>query len=117
MNRAAGAFLREKKAAGVEVSLVTLGRKACDFWKRRTVPVLEARPGQPLSETGGLRLEHGIDAAHGGAEHAIGAETAHHQIALARGQRLGVERGQRRVRFKRGGAQLCPQNRSLPHRA
>ncbi len=45
VNRVAGGFLREKKAAGVEVSLVTLGRKACDFWKRRTVPVLEARPG------------------------------------------------------------------------
>jgi F-type H+-transporting ATPase subunit gamma len=30
---------------GVDVSLVTLGRKATDFWKRRTVPVLEAKPG------------------------------------------------------------------------
>ncbi|MBK9089104.1 MAG: ATP synthase F1 subunit gamma [Holophagales bacterium] len=45
VNRAAGAFVREKKKAGVEVSLVTLGRKATDFWKRRTVPVLEAKPG------------------------------------------------------------------------
>ena len=45
VNRAAGAFIREKKKAGVEVSLVTLGRKGTDFWKRRTVPVLEARPG------------------------------------------------------------------------
>ena len=45
VNRAAGAFLREKAAAGVEVSLVTLGRKACDFWRRRTATVLEARPG------------------------------------------------------------------------
>jgi F-type H+-transporting ATPase subunit gamma len=45
VNRAAGAFVREKRKAGVEVSLVTLGRKATDFWKRRTVPVLEARPG------------------------------------------------------------------------
>lgn len=45
VNRAAGAFVREKKKAGVEVSLVTLGRKGTDFWKRRTVPVLEARPG------------------------------------------------------------------------
>jgi len=45
VNRAAGAFVREKKKAGVEVSLVTLGRKATDFWKRRTVPVLESRPG------------------------------------------------------------------------
>jgi F-type H+-transporting ATPase subunit gamma len=45
VNRAAGAFVREKKKAGVEVSLVTLGRKGTDFWKRRAVPVLEARPG------------------------------------------------------------------------
>lgn len=45
VNRAAGAFVREKTAAGVEVGLVTLGRKATDFWKRRSVPVLEARPG------------------------------------------------------------------------
>lgn len=45
VNRAAGAFVREKKKAGVEVSLVTLGRKATDFWKRRNVPVLESRPG------------------------------------------------------------------------
>ncbi|MBK9373475.1 MAG: ATP synthase F1 subunit gamma [Holophagales bacterium] len=45
VNRAAGAFVREKKKAGVEVSLVTLGRKGTDFWKRRTVPILEARPG------------------------------------------------------------------------
>jgi len=45
VNRAAGAFVREKKKAGVEVSVVALGRKAADFWKRRTVPVLEARPG------------------------------------------------------------------------
>lgn len=45
VNRAAGTFVREKKAAGAEVSLVTLGRKATDFWKRRTVPILDARPG------------------------------------------------------------------------
>lgn len=45
VNRAAGAFVREKRKAGIEVSLVTLGRKGTDFWKRRTVPVLEARPG------------------------------------------------------------------------
>jgi len=45
VNRAAGAFIREKTAAGTEVSLVTLGRKCTDFWKRRTVPILEARPG------------------------------------------------------------------------
>ncbi|HQN07500.1 MAG TPA: ATP synthase F1 subunit gamma [Thermoanaerobaculia bacterium] len=45
VNRVAAGFLREKRAAGVEVSLVTLGRKACDFWKRRSIPVLDARPG------------------------------------------------------------------------
>ena len=43
--RAAGAFVRERTAAGAEVSLVTLGRKGTDFWKRRSVPVLESRPG------------------------------------------------------------------------
>ena len=48
VNRAAGAFVREKKKAGVEVSLVTLGRKGTDFWKRRTVPILEARPGSKM---------------------------------------------------------------------
>jgi F-type H+-transporting ATPase subunit gamma len=45
VNRAAGAFVRQKTTVGVDVALVTLGRKATDFWKRRTVPVLEARPG------------------------------------------------------------------------
>ncbi len=45
VNRAAGTFIREKRAAGVGVSLVTLGRKGTDFWKRRTLPILEARPG------------------------------------------------------------------------
>lgn len=45
VNRAAGAFIREKTAAGAEVSLVTLGRKSTDFWKRRTLPILDARPG------------------------------------------------------------------------
>ncbi len=45
VNRAAGAFVREKKKAGIEVSLVALGRKATDFWKRRSVPILESRPG------------------------------------------------------------------------
>ncbi len=45
VNRAAGAVVRERTAAGTEVSLVTLGRKGTDFWKRRTVPILEARPG------------------------------------------------------------------------
>ena len=37
VQRAAGAFLRDAKERGVEeVRLVTVGRKACDFWKRRT---------------------------------------------------------------------------------
>jgi len=45
VNRAAAAFLREKSATGVGVSLVTLGRKGTDFWKRRTLPILESRPG------------------------------------------------------------------------
>lgn len=45
VNRAAGAFVREKTAAGAEVAIVALGRKAADFWKRRTVPVLDSRPG------------------------------------------------------------------------
>ena len=46
VNRAVGAFLREAKERGVEeVRLVTLGRKAVDFWKRRSFEVLDARPG------------------------------------------------------------------------
>jgi F-type H+-transporting ATPase subunit gamma len=46
VNRAAGAFLREAREKGIEtVSLLVLGKKANDFWKRRSVPVLDARPG------------------------------------------------------------------------
>ncbi len=46
INRTVGAFLREAKERGVEeVRLVTLGRKAVDFWKRRSLGILEARPG------------------------------------------------------------------------
>jgi F-type H+-transporting ATPase subunit gamma len=46
VNRAVGAFLREAKERGVEeVRLVTLGRKAVDFWKRRSFEILDARPG------------------------------------------------------------------------
>ncbi len=46
INRAVGAFLRDAKERGVEeVRLVTLGRKAVDFWKRRSLPILDARPG------------------------------------------------------------------------
>jgi F-type H+-transporting ATPase subunit gamma len=46
VNRAAGAFLREAREKGIEnVSLLVLGKKANDFWKRRSVPILDARPG------------------------------------------------------------------------
>ena len=46
VNRAVGQFLREAKERGVEdVRLVTLGRKSVDFWKRRSLPILDARPG------------------------------------------------------------------------
>ena len=46
VNRAVGAFLREAKGRGVEnVRLVTLGKKANDFWRRRPVEILEARTG------------------------------------------------------------------------
>ena len=46
INRAVGAFLRDAKERGVtEVKLVTLGRKAVDFWKRRSFEILEARSG------------------------------------------------------------------------
>ena len=46
VNRAVAAFLREAKGRGVEnVRLVTLGKKANDFWRRRPVEILEARAG------------------------------------------------------------------------
>jgi F-type H+-transporting ATPase subunit gamma len=46
VNRAVAAFLREAKGRGVEnVRLVTLGKKANDFWRRRPVEILEARTG------------------------------------------------------------------------
>jgi F-type H+-transporting ATPase subunit gamma len=46
VNRAAAAFLREAREKGIEtVSLLILGKKANDFWKRRSVPILDARPG------------------------------------------------------------------------
>lgn len=46
VNRAVGQFLREAKERGIEdVRLVTLGRKSVDFWKRRSLPILDARPG------------------------------------------------------------------------
>jgi F-type H+-transporting ATPase subunit gamma len=46
VQRAAGHFLRDAKARGVEsVRLVTIGRKSHDFWKRRSFEVIETRPG------------------------------------------------------------------------
>jgi F-type H+-transporting ATPase subunit gamma len=46
VSRAAGAFLREAREKGIEtVSLLVLGKKANDFWKRRSVPILDAKPG------------------------------------------------------------------------
>jgi F-type H+-transporting ATPase subunit gamma len=46
VNRAVGAFLRDAKERGLtEVKLFALGRKAVDFWKRRSFEILEARPG------------------------------------------------------------------------
>jgi F-type H+-transporting ATPase subunit gamma len=46
VQRAAGAFLRDAKERGVEeVRLVAVGRKAVDFWKRRSLTVLETYPG------------------------------------------------------------------------
>jgi F-type H+-transporting ATPase subunit gamma len=46
VNRAAGAFMREAREKGIEtLSLLVLGKKANDFWKRRSVPILDARPG------------------------------------------------------------------------
>ncbi len=46
VNRAVGAFLRDAKERGLtEVKLFALGRKAADFWKRRSFEILEARPG------------------------------------------------------------------------
>ncbi|MGA7992690.1 MAG: ATP synthase F1 subunit gamma [Thermoanaerobaculia bacterium] len=45
VNRAVGAFLREKREAGVEVRLLALGKKSNDFWRRRPIEILDARPG------------------------------------------------------------------------
>jgi F-type H+-transporting ATPase subunit gamma len=46
VNRAVAAFLREAKGRGVaNVRLVTLGKKANDFWRRRPVEIVEARTG------------------------------------------------------------------------
>jgi F-type H+-transporting ATPase subunit gamma len=46
IQRAAGHFIREAKARGVTtIRLVTVGRKGHDFWKRRSLEVIESRPG------------------------------------------------------------------------
>jgi F-type H+-transporting ATPase subunit gamma len=46
VNRAAAAFLREAPGRGVtSVSLVALGKKANDFWRRRPVEILKAQAG------------------------------------------------------------------------
>ncbi len=46
VNRAVAHFVRDGSEKGIEkVSLVILGKKANDFWKRRSVPILQARPG------------------------------------------------------------------------
>jgi F-type H+-transporting ATPase subunit gamma len=46
VNRAVATFLREARGRGVaSVRLVTLGKKANDFWRRRPVEILEARTG------------------------------------------------------------------------
>jgi F-type H+-transporting ATPase subunit gamma len=45
VNRAVGAFLREQREKGVNVKLVVLGKKSNDFWRRRPVEILDARPG------------------------------------------------------------------------
>ncbi|HMA28414.1 MAG TPA: ATP synthase F1 subunit gamma [Thermoanaerobaculia bacterium] len=46
VNRAVAAFLREAKGRGVaNVRLVTLGKKANDFWRRRPIEIVEARTG------------------------------------------------------------------------
>ncbi len=46
VNRAVATFVRKAKDRGVaNVRLVTLGKKANDFWRRRPVEILEARTG------------------------------------------------------------------------
>ena len=46
VNRAVATFQREAEGRGVaSVRLVTLGKKANDFWRRRPVEILEARTG------------------------------------------------------------------------
>jgi F-type H+-transporting ATPase subunit gamma len=43
VQRAVGALLREKKWS--EVTLVPIGKKAFDFWKRRSLPIAASYPG------------------------------------------------------------------------
>ena len=46
VNRAVGIFVREAREKGAEsVRLVALGKKSNDYWKRRPIEILEARPG------------------------------------------------------------------------
>jgi F-type H+-transporting ATPase subunit gamma len=46
VNRAVGHFLRDAKGRGVEsVDLLTIGRKGHDFWKRRSITIIESHPG------------------------------------------------------------------------
>ncbi len=46
VNRVVAGFVREAPEKGIEnLSLVILGKKANDFWKRRPVPIVQARPG------------------------------------------------------------------------
>ncbi len=45
VNRAVGAFLREQREKGATATLVALGKKSNDFWRRRPVEILDARPG------------------------------------------------------------------------
>ena len=46
VNRAVGTFLREAPERGVEqVRLVVIGRRAVDFWKRRSFEIVQAYPG------------------------------------------------------------------------
>jgi F-type H+-transporting ATPase subunit gamma len=51
INRAAGLFLRKLKGSAESVKLVVLGKKAVEFWRRRSFEIVDARPGvfQPLS--------------------------------------------------------------------
>ena len=45
VNRATGQLVRDLTARKLAVSLVVLGRKGVDFWKRRSVPIVDSRPG------------------------------------------------------------------------